>query len=556
MKKLIAATVCALALVAIANTHTDTDGQVDLLFSKWTDSTPGCAVGVATDGKPVLAKAYGMADLEHDVKNTPDTIFEAGSISKQFTAAAVLLLAREGKLSLDDPVKKYVPELPQYETPLTIRHMLNHTSGLRDWGSVAGISGWPRTTRVHTHAHVLDIVSRQKSLNFPSGTRWSYSNTGFNLAAIIVSRLSGMSFSDFTRTRIFEPLGMKDTSWRDDHTRVVKRRAVAYDETKDGFHTDMPFEQVYGNGGLLTTVGDLLKWNENFTTPKVGDASFVAEQQQPGRFNDGRVHDYALGLMVGTYKGVPQVEHSGSTAGYRAHLARYPDQHVSVAVLCNVSSGNATQAAHSVADVYLGDRAKTPPAPTATYSLTSGDLEAASGLYRNATTGVPLTIAREGDVLRVERGQPDGLNPQRGQALVATSASSFVTATGQKWQLAGRTLRMTDPFGTVDTYERVTSAKPSIAQLNELAGTYASDEAETTLTVAVNGDALVIRRRPDTTLKLTPVYADAFTAPQLGLVIFRRDAGRVTALSVVEDRVWDMRFARQSTRGATSNNQQ
>ena len=555
MRKLVAIVVCGVALVAIAKTHADTDGQVDRLFSKWTDSTPGCAVGVATDGKAVLAKAYGMADLEHDVKNTPDTIFEAGSVSKQFTAAAMLLLAREGKLSLDDPVKKYVPELPQYETPLTIRHMLNHTSGLRDWGSVAAISGWPRTTRVHTHAHVLDIVSRQKSLNFPSGTRWSYSNTGFNLAAVIVSRVSGMSFPDFTRTRIFEPLGMKDTSWRDDHTRVVKRRAVAYDETKDGFHTDMPFEQVYGNGGLLTTVGDLLKWNENFTTPKVGDASFVAEQQQPGRFNDGRVHDYALGLMVATYKGVRQVEHSGSTAGYRAHLARYPDQHVSVAVLCNVSSGNTTQAAHSVADVYLGDRAKTPAAPTATHSLTSADLEAASGLYRNATTGVPLTIARDGDVLRVERGQPDGLNPQRGQPLVATSASSFVTAMGQKWQLAGRTLRMTDPFGTVDTYERVTSAKPSIAQLNELAGTYASDEAETTLTVAVNGDALVIRRRPDTTLKLTPVYADAFTAPQLGLVIFRRDAGHVTALGVVEDRVWDMRFARQSTRGTTSSNQ-
>jgi len=555
MRKLVAIVVCGVALVAIAKTHADTDGQVDRLFSKWTDSTPGCAVGVATDGKAVLAKAYGMADLEHDVKNTPDTIFEAGSVSKQFTAAAMLLLAREGKLSLDDPVKKYVPELPQYEMPLTIRHMLNHTSGLRDWGSVAAISGWPRTTRVHTHAHVLDIVSRQKSLNFPSGTRWSYSNTGFNLAAVIVSRVSGMSFPDFTRTRIFEPLGMKDTSWRDDHTRVVKRRAVAYDETKDGFHTDMPFEQVYGNGGLLTTVGDLLKWNENFTTPKVGDASFVAEQQQPGRFNDGRVHDYALGLMVATYKGVRQVEHSGSTAGYRAHLARYPDQHVSVAVLCNVSSGNATQAAHSVADVYLGDRAKMPAAPTATYSMTSADLEAASGLYRNATTGVPLTIARDGDVLRVERGQPDGLNPQRGQPLVATSASSFVTATGQKWQLAGRTLRMTDPFGTVDTYERVTSAKPSIAQLNELAGTYASDEAETTLTVAVNGDALVIRRRPDTTLKLTPVYADAFTAPQLGLVIFRRDAGHVTALGVVEDRVWDMRFARQSTRRTTSSNQ-
>src|SRR5262249_52798644 len=157
-------------------------------------------------------KGYGMADLERDVKITPDTIFEAGSVSKQFTAAAVLLLARDGKLSLDDPVRKYIPELPDYGVPLTIRHMLNHTSGLRDWGGIAGIAGWPRTSRVYTHAHVLDIVSRQRSLNFVPGTRWSYSNTGYNLSAILVSRVSGMSFADFTRRRIFEPLGMTSTS--------------------------------------------------------------------------------------------------------------------------------------------------------------------------------------------------------------------------------------------------------------------------------------------------------------------------------------------------------
>ena len=548
----IAATVAAHAL-QIAAAPQVSESQIDRVFAKWNTSTPGCAVGVATDGKPVLAKAYGMADLEHDVRNTPDTIFEAGSVSKQFTAAAVLLLARDGKLSIDDPVKKYVPELPDHP-PLTIRHMLNHTSGLRDWGSVASISGWPRTTRVHTHAHVLDIVSRQKALNFLPGTRWSYSNTGFNLAAIIVSRVGGMSFSDFTRTRIFEPLGMRDTSWRDDHTRIVKRRAIAYDDEKDGFHTDMPFEQVYGNGGLLTTVGDLLKWNENFTAPKVGDASFVAEQQKVGTFNDGRPHDYAFGLMVGTYKAVRQIDHSGSTAGYRAHLARYPDQRLSVAVLCNVASGNATQAARAVADLYLGDRAKAPAPPRATYTLTSSEAERIAGVYRNTITGVPLTIARENNTLRVERGQPDGLNPQRGQALVATSATAFVTASGQKWEIDGRgAARVTDAFGTVDSYDRAPVAKRSTMQLAELAGTYVSDEAETTLTVALNGDSLVIKRRPDTTVKLTPVYADAFSAPQLGLVIFRRDAGRVTALSVVQDRVWDLRFARQSPQRTQSN---
>src|SRR5262249_54938271 len=177
--------------------QTAPEPRIDAIFARWSATTPGCAVGVSKDDEPVLLKGYGMADLEHDVPIAPDTIFEGGSVSKQFTAAAVLLLAREGKLSIDDPVRKYVPELPDYGKPLLIRHMLNHTSGLRDWGSVAAIAGWPRTTRVHTHAHVLDIVSRQQSLNFPPGARWSYSNTGFNLAAIIVSRVSGMPFTDF-----------------------------------------------------------------------------------------------------------------------------------------------------------------------------------------------------------------------------------------------------------------------------------------------------------------------------------------------------------------------
>jgi len=290
------------------------DTRVDAVFAKWTQATPGCAVGVATNGKPSLAKGYGMADLEHDVRITPDSIFEAGSVSKQFTAASMLLLARDGKLSLDDPVRKYIPELPDYPPPpaiatrgsgeaspappgdeggrvaLTIRHMLNHTSGLRDWGSVAAIAGWPRTTRVHTHAHVLDIVSRQRALNFTPGTRWSYSNTGFNLAAIIVSRVSGTPFPEFTRAHLFQPLGMLHTSWRDDYTRIVNGRAMAYAARDGEYHTDMPFENVYGNGGLLTTVGDLLRWNENFTAPLIGDASFVAEQQQVGKFSDGRPH--------------------------------------------------------------------------------------------------------------------------------------------------------------------------------------------------------------------------------------------------------------------------
>jgi len=391
---------------------------VDAIFSRWNNTTPGCAVGVAVGGTPTLLRAYGMADLEHDVPNTPDTIFEAGSVAKQFTAMAVLLLAGDGRLSLDDPARTYVPELPDYGPPLTIRHMLTHTSGLRDWGSVAAIAGAPRTTRAYTHDHVLDIVSRQKALNFPPGTNWSYSNTGFNLAAIIVSRVSGMSFAEFSQRRIFTPLGMTRTAWRDDHRRIVKGRATAY-ATPGGssYRIEMPFENVHGNGGLLTTVGDLLKWNENFVAPKVGTRALLAEMQRVARLADGRELDYALGLYARTEGGVRNVFHSGSTAGYRAHLNRFPEAHTSVAVLCNASDGQATDAAARVSRLYLADRLApnsggvpgdpagerdAPWPPLASLRELSGD-------YRSDEAEVTLTAVIEKNELVLKRRPGDTL---------------------------------------------------------------------------------------------------------------------------------------------------
>ena len=455
-----------------AATETPSVAAVDAIFARWNAGTPGCAVGVGMKGKPVLERAYGMADLEREVENAPDTIFEAGSVSKQFTAAAVLLLARDGKLSIDDPVRKYVPELPDYGVPLTIRHMLTHTSGLRDWGSIAGIAGWPRTQRAHTHAHVLDIVSRQKALNFNPGTNWSYSNTGYNLSAVIVSRVSGQSFADFSRDRIFTPLGMTRTSWRDDFKRIVKHRALAYEPAGDGYREDMPFENVHGNGGLLTTVGDLLRWNENFVTPVVGDAAFVAQQQTTAKLSDGRDQVYAFGLYVRPYRGIPEVSHSGSTAGYQAFLTRFPKQHLSVAVLCNTASAAPTQYARAVAEIYLGS---------------------------------------------------------------ALSASTTSTATADAPGRGGRGRGATG----ADTF------KPDAADLASYAGRYASDEAETEFSIALEGADLVLKQRPDTVRRMRPIEKDVFAVPVVGTVTFRRDAGgRVTALSVRQDRVWDLRFPR------------
>ena len=518
---------------------------VDKLFARWNDTTPGCAVGATVDGRTVVAKAYGMADLEHDVRNTAETIFEAGSVSKQFTAAAVLLLAREGKLSLDDPVRKYIPEVPEYGVPLTVRHMLNHTSGLRDWGSVGSIAGWPRTTKAYTHAHVLEIVSKQRALNFTPGTRYSYSNTGYNLSAILVARVSGMPFAEFSQKRIFEPVGMTRTSWRDDHRRVVKGRAIAYSEQNGRYETLMPFENVHGNGGLLTTVGDLLKWNENLSKPVVGDAALVREQEAPGKFNDGRAHGYALGLMVGTRNGLREIGHSGSTAGYRAHLTRFPDQNVNVAVLCNVSGGNATQLAEAVADLYLASYANKAAPLKAAHTLTAAETAAVTGTFRDSVTGEAVTVASGENGVRI--------GGARGTLYLAMSPTRFVSGNGNVLEFDARgSATLTDRYGTVDVFTRVDPAKPGAVELQALTGTYVSDESETTLIAAVESEAIVLKRRPDTTIRLTPLYKDAFTG-SIGTVIFRRNnAGRVVELSVSQDRVWDLRFARRDAPASTA----
>jgi CubicO group peptidase (beta-lactamase class C family) len=535
-------TVLAVALTLLIHgaakaqsTPAATQPKVDAIFSRFSSSTPGCAVGADVRGAAVIRAAYGSADLEHDVPITSDTIFEAGSVSKQFTAAAVVLLARAGKLSLDDPVRKYVPELPDFGAPLTIRQMLQHTSGLRDWGNLAALAGWPRTTRVHTHAHVLDILGHQRTLNFLPGTRWSYSNSGYNLAAIIVSRVSGTSFAEFTKAAIFDPLGMKDTSWRDDYTRIVKRRAMAYTDRQGTFTLNMPFENVHGNGGILTTVGDLLKWNANFSAHIVGDTAFVDTLQQRTVLPGGHTHEYALGLRVDTYKGVREIDHSGGTAGYTAHLVRYPDQQVSVAVLCNVAGANATGYAKTVAELYLTGL-RPAATPTSSHTLTDGEAEMLVGLYRSLKPAAVITIARD----------KDGLVARNIARLVPMSATRFVTADLATFEFDGRgLLRVTDEFGTTDVFDRMEPARPDLEALKVLTGRYVNDEIETAMEIALQGDRLVIRRRPDFVAPLTPVWSNGFSSP-LGWVIFARDAaGQVISMSINQDRAWDVRFVRQ-----------
>lgn len=520
----------------------DPASDVNAIFAEWNSlDSPGCSVGVARGGEPILARAYGMADLEHETRNVPETIFEAGSVAKQFTAAAIVLLAQQGKLSIDDDVRKHVPEVPDYGSTITLRHLLTHTSGLRDWGTVLEAGGWPRGTRIHTHAHVLDIVSRQKAVNFLPGAEYLYSNTGYNLLAIIVERVSGQAFAAFTKRNIFEPLQMTRTEWRDDFARVVKGRAMAYTREGKGFRAQMPFENVHGNGGLLTTVADLLRWNENFVDGTVGGSGLRDELQRQARLTSGREIAYAQGLVVSQYRGVSEISHSGSTAGYRAFLARYPEQRVSVAVLCNVAQANATLLAHQVAEVFLGT-AFQPERRIEAIEIPSKILAARAGLYRNSRTNEPLRIIFDGGRLRVEPGSD----------LIPLSESRFRFATGAR-QLefvgpdptSGTRIRLRTDEGDLIDLERVPEVAPTAVQLGEYEGEYHSDEAEATYVAAVVDGRLVLRRRPDATLQLEPAYTDAFTTQVGWLARFiRNGAGRIESLSLGLGRVRDLRFAR------------
>jgi CubicO group peptidase (beta-lactamase class C family) len=530
---LLAAATSAGQAVPAAGLTARQQARIDSIFSSFTSRTPGCAVGVARDGTTLVEKAYGLADLEHGVPNRPDTIFEVGSVSKQVTAAAVLLLAREGRLALDDPVSKYIPDLPDYGTPLTVRHMLTHTGGLRDWGELAAIAGWPRGTRVHTHAHVLEIAARQRALNFPPGTNWSYSNTGYNLAAMIVSRVAGKPFAEFCRERLFEPFHMTNTSWRDDHARVVPGRATAYGEEEDGYRVRMPFEDVHGNGGLLTTAADLLRWNRRFDVPSPDEAEMVRQQQEPATLTNGERLDYALGLFVRVRNGVTEVAHGGGTGGYEAFLARYPAERLSVAVLCNLASAGAEGRARAVADVFLPTKVAK-PVPSSPVPVADAFLRARVGLYRSTVTGRSIKVLHgEG-----------GLQVEGGAKLVPATGSRFAVAGGSAVIEFGESSAVILGEGLPERYERVDAARPSEERLRSLTGIYVSEEADAVYGVVLQKGALRLWRRPNVAFALEPAYEDAFEARGLGTIRFYRQDGRVTEMSITGARVWDLRFRR------------
>lgn len=405
------------------------DPQIDAIFSSWnTTTSPGCALGVFRNGAMAYGKGYGMASLEHDAPITPETVFYAGSVSKQFTAMAAALAIKQGKLAYEDPIRKYLPELPAYADAVKVRHLLHHTSGLRDYNTLLSIAG-RRDEDAWDNRVVLQMTARQTALNFTPGDEYLYSNTGYTLLATIVERATGTKFADYADANIFKPLAMTVTHYHVDARRLVPHRALAYGGRDGEWTLDTPINERAGAGGLYTSIPDLLKWDENFYTGKVGGPDVLRQIQTRGRLNDGKELPYAWGLQIGDYRGLPIVEHSGSLGGYRAHILRFPSRHTSVALLCNASVIAATTLARRVADVVFMDSLPRPEAnaggggggsfqtPPAAAMPAGTSLAHYAGTYQSAEIEGTFVVTVEGLRLMLKReSDADAAVMQQGSA--------------------------------------------------------------------------------------------------------------------------------------------
>jgi CubicO group peptidase (beta-lactamase class C family) len=517
----------------------DRIAEIDRVFNSVTPDTPGCSCAASLNGQLVLSRAYGSADLERGVPLTPGSVFDAGSLQKQFVAAAALLLVGDGKLSLSDDIRTYIPELPDYGHTVTVDHLLTHTSGIRDWEGLLNLAGGK--------GDVLQLILRQRSVNFKPGEEFSYTNSGVVLMKEIIARVTKTPFGEFTRTRMFEPLGMKSTSYRADMREIVRDRALAYQRAGDAWRLAMLLDNDRGGGGFLTTSVDLVTWSDALANNRLGE--FVsAKIHEPATLNSGRKLAYARGLFLDNAGGVPTVWHTGSANGYQCILTRFPDYGLSIAVMCNAGSVEQGDFAEGIFDVLVPTAPKTqgegqgPPPP-----IPAGmDLSSRVGAYINEQSGHLLRLAVERGRVRIAGGP--GLVPITAERLRRWGTSlNFMS--GEPFELrflsadefelrfeAGKSLR----------YRRTQPESLDAERLRTLAGRYENDETGAVFIVEPTGETLDVslESAPDRRLSLKQAHRDLFELSGF-TVRFRRDeAGRVAGLDYSNPKLRNVAFSR------------
>ncbi len=555
----------ALAIVPLARQSNTPEDRLDLIFEPWSArAAPGCAVSVMQGGEILLAKGYGDANLEYDVPITPSSVFHVASVSKQFTALAVALLVDDGRVSWDDDIRDYVPELPDFGDTIMLRHLAHHTSGIRDQWSLLQMAGWRWQGDVITQGDVLDLLSRQTGVHFRPGSDYLYSNSGYTLLAVVVERVSGRTLREFTTERLFEPLGMTQTTFRDDHTMLVRNRAYAYESDRaGGYRLSIPDFAVVGASSLFTTVQDLARWNRNFRTGEVGGRDVLRQLQELGTLAGGARISYGFGLVHGAHRGRSTIGHGGTDAGYRGEFLRFPDEDLGVAVLCNVRTADPGRLARDVADVFLppapspdaGRRTTSRPSPPAERS--AGDdasravpdraaLAALAGFYLRAEHDVPLQIvARGDDLLLVEGGAGRPLRPLPAAGpsadgrfrIVGTSGLATFESGGTR---GGPTLRLSGPLRGVYTHAAPIVRLPA-ERLAEYAGSYHSDDLDVQYRFREEDRRLVLSHRKLGRIRLLPTFEDGFYGGGWYFT-FLRESEAVTGFTMSTSRAWKVPF--------------
>ncbi|MDT8321391.1 MAG: serine hydrolase domain-containing protein [Xanthomonadales bacterium] len=529
---------------------------VDTLFADYdTPASPGCALGVIRDGQFVYRRGYGMANLEHDIPLSSRSVFRIGSTSKQFTAAAVALLAEEGELSLDDSLRRHFPEFPDWADEIIIRQLIHHSSGLRDYLTLAELAGRGGDADSYSDEWVLELLSRQQALNFPPGSSYLYSNSGYLLLAHLVQRVSGKSLREYSAGRIFGPLGMGDSHFHDDHTHIVPHRAAGYAPTHDGFRISMTTLDMVGDGGVYTTVDDLLAWDRNFYDNRLGrgGAELIRQLTTPGKLNSGEPLDYAFGLRVRDYRGLPTVSHGGAFVGFRAEMLRFPEQAFSVVALCNRADADPGALARAVADHHLAAELAPLPDTAAVAadeqqpSLSTAELARYAGYFWEPDEAILAQVrVIDGELWAVH-------SPQRRDRLLPVGPDRFrMTAvpgvvlidfemSGERVARMKRTVNG-QPRGV---FRPVRLRRVVAGELAAYAGRYYSPELDVHYEVTDAGDRLRFSIGDGPAHDLPPVFGETFENPDYGAFEFRRgDAGSITGFELQSGRVRGLVFKR------------
>jgi CubicO group peptidase (beta-lactamase class C family) len=544
-------TLAANLTAAAQETTLPIEAQVDAVFAEW-DSTsgPGCAVSVIDQGALTYARGYGMANLDHGVPIRPDTVFHVASVSKEFTAAAIALLALDGELTLDDPIQQHLPWVPDFGQRITIRNLVHHNSGIRDQWSLLQMAGWRYSRDRITDDDVIYLLEQQQGLNFAPGERYLYSNSGYTLLAQIVKAVSGQSLREFTTERIFGPLGMTRTHFRDDFDEIVRDQAYGYrwDEEQATFKLSVTNFDTVGATSLLTTVEDMAKWDRNFIDPVVGGQNFLDLIHQAGRLNNGEDQNYAFGLDIGTYRGLPTVGHGGADAGYRADFLRFPEQGYSFVALCNLAQTSPGRLTRAVADIYLADSLApstgTPPSEHTSVPLSAADASRLVGAYWFDELGLVFRVEAADDAIRLLL-DGDAFDP-----IHTGDGMFYVPLIDVNMRFAPTTdaVEQMILIDTDDGHEIEAGAKLGTAAtgtvLADYAGEYSSPELPVTYHLELHDGALTIRWLKVAAAPLTLVAADTLVG-EAGSLRFERGAdGMVTGFVLDSGRVRHFRFTR------------